>query len=281
LALTGHTAASPWVGTSWPIGSSMALRAGGGLYRQDPGFIETRSLRGTPHLGDERSWDVDAGLEGRVGPEWRWQVTIYEREDRDRIRLPNAEQRMVNNRVVPPSPTSHYANLLNGSGRGVELLLQRRSPNGLSGWASYAYGQNLYRDRSTGESFWGDFDQRHTVNIFGMYRFSDRMSTSMRFRGGSNFPATGYYREQGGIEYLNDVRNTRWIPTYARLDARLNRTFNWERTRLTLFVEALNVLNHHNVRLGSPSVNRQTLVVSDLFDTTIPFLPSVGVLLEF
>lgn len=280
--LTGHTAASPWVGTSWPVRGSLVLRAGGGLYRQDPGFLETQGVHGSPDLPGQYAWDLDVGLEGRLPYSSRWQMTLYDREDRQRLRpQPGAEDHAVNDRFVSGAVAWHYANVLNGSARGVEFVLQRQAPNGIAGWISYAYSQNRYEDRVTGESFWGDFDQRHTLNLFGMYRFSDRLSTSARFRVGSNFPATGYFREAAGVEYLNDVRNTRWIPTYARLDARVNRTFNWERTRMTLFVETLNVLNHHNVRLGTPSVNRRTLVASDLFDTTIPILPSAGLLFEF
>ena len=32
------------------------------------------------------------------------------------------------------------------------------------------------------------------------------------------------------------------MPLYSRLDVRANRTFNWEKKRLTLFVEVMNVL---------------------------------------
>ena len=41
-------------------------------------------------------------------------------------------------------------------------VIQRSSPSGLSGWLSYAYGENRYEDRVTHEGFWGDLDQRHT-----------------------------------------------------------------------------------------------------------------------
>ena len=279
--LTGHTAASPWIATSWSVRRGMTLRTGGGLYRQDPGFAETSGLRGSPTLDGQRAWHADVGLEGRFGSSSRWQVTVYDREDRGLFRLPNAEGRLVNGIYVSGSLTSRVVNALDGYARGVELLVQHRSPNALSGWVSYSYGVNRYTDRTKAEMFWGDFDQRHTVNVYGNYRFSDRLSASARFRAGSNFPATGYYREQNGVDYVTDARNTLRVPYYARLDVRMNRTYTWEQKRLTVFLEGLNVFDRRNVRVGFPSVNRRTLVATDLFETMIPIVPSIGLLLEF
>ena len=39
-----------------------------------------------------------------------------------------------------------WANTLTGYARGAELLVQRRSNTGLSGWLSYSFGVNRYRD---------------------------------------------------------------------------------------------------------------------------------------
>jgi hypothetical protein len=282
-SLTGHTAVSPWAVVSWPLPlrGSVLLRGGSGVYWSDPGFVETLGARGSRGLDAPYAWTIDAGLEGRFLHGLRWQINWYNREDRRFLRLPRAEQHLVNGRYVSAVQTTRYMNTLDGTARGGELVLRRRSPNGLSGWISYAYGQNRYDDLATGESFWGDYDQRHTVNMFGMYRFSDRLSASARFRGGTNFPAPGYFREEAGINYLNDVRNTLWIPNYQRLDVRANRTFNWEQKRLTLYMEALNLFAHHNVRFGIPSVDRRTFIASDMFDSTFPLVPSVGLLLEF
>jgi len=77
------------------------------------------------------------------------------------------------------------------------------------------------------------------------------------------------------------VRNTARLPTYSRLDLRANRTFNWSRRRLTLFAEIINVLNHGNVRFNPPGVNVATRTTSRPFDTMLPIVPSVGMLIEF
>ena len=40
-------------------------------------------------------------------------------------------------------------------------MLQRRSPNGLSGWLSYTYATARDENRVTGETYDADFDQHH------------------------------------------------------------------------------------------------------------------------
>jgi hypothetical protein len=279
--LTETTTASPWVQALVPITPSISVRAGGGIYRQEPTFTQVLGLRGTPSLDLERAAHADVGVEGRIGSSARWQVTAYDREDRDMVRLPDGENRVVNNVFVPASLTSRYRNALDGHARGVEWLVQRQTPNGFSGWASYALGVVRYHDRTTGEDFWGDYDQRHTVNVYANYRASDRVSFSARFRAGSNFPTTGYWTERDGAYFQSTDRNTLRIPSYARLDARMNRTFTWDQKRLTLFLEAINVLNRRNVRFQLPSVNRRTFEADKIFAGMAPLIPSVGILLEF
>jgi hypothetical protein len=279
--LTGSTQVSPWIGTEWPLGRSLTLRAGAGVFRQAPGFAEVSGLRGTRTLRPQRAYDADVGLERRIGAAARWQVTFYTREDRDLLRLPGSEPHLVGGAFVSGSIVSRYANALDGYGRGIELLVQRRASNGLSGWASYSYGFTRYRDVTTSEAFWGEFDQRHTINVYGNYRLTDRLSLSARFRAGSNFPAPGYWQPRGDGYTLGSERNTVRVPPYSRLDVRANRTYTWAHTRLTLFLEALNVYARTNVRFGIPDTNRGTLEVAHLFDTLAPFVPSAGILLEF
>jgi hypothetical protein len=188
----------------------------------------------------------------------------------------------VNGRVVVPVGPEYYANVLGGTARGVELLLQRAGPNGLSGWVSYAFGTLQHRDRLTGEQYWGDFDQRHTLNAYGHYRLSGRTSLSARFRAGSNFPIQGYFEERaGGALFVGPYRNTVRLPQYARLDARANRTFNFDRRRLTLFVEVLNVLNRANIGPSDGVIRVRTGEAIGFTEDLFPVIPSVGVLIEF
>jgi outer membrane receptor for ferrienterochelin and colicin len=251
------------------------------VYQQFPAFDQVVGAFSGTSLRPERSVHVDAGVEYRLAPDIRAQVTLYHREDEDVIRRPGADTRLVAGRVVRGSLTSRYENRLDGYARGVEFLLQRTSPAGFSGWFSYAFGENRYTDRVSGEQYWGDLDQRHTLNAYVFYRFSHRFSASAKYRSGSNFPIPGYFARQAEGYVLGEARNDLRLPAYGRLDLRANRTFNRARRRLTLFAEVINVLNQDNVRFNPPRINVSTRQVTRLFDSLVPIVPSAGLLVEF
>lgn len=283
--LTGRTSTSPWIETRWPLSASLVARAGGGIYRQEPEFEEVKGLRGSD-LEAMRSYHADIGVEGPLARAMTWQVSAYNREDRGYPWLPDAEFRVENGRLVLPSFTTRYENALDGHSRGIELVVQRRSPNGLSGWVAYNLAFTEYRNKGSGEVFDADYDQRHTLNVYGVYRLSDRTSFSARFRAGSNFPVPGYYEARtvpDGPElyYLSNTRNDVRVPVYSRLDIRANRTFSWGATRLTIFAEALNLYARENVRASSAGINPVTHQVFGLFDSMFPLIPSAGLSFEF
>jgi outer membrane cobalamin receptor len=260
---------------------AITLRAASGIYRQGPGFEQTIGAFAGPDMHAEKAVHAELGVERRVSVATRFQVTLYDREDFDVIRRPDADTRLAGGRVVRGSLTAPFAHLARGHARGVELLVQRSSPTSLSGWVSYAYGKNRYRDTGADVTYWGDLDQRHTLNAYAFYRFSHRFSASVKFRAGSNVPIPGYYARERDRYVLSTVRNTARLPGYARLDLRANRTFDWPRKRLTLFVEVLNVLNRENVRFNPPRINAATREVTRLFDSLVPVVPSAGLLFEF
>lgn len=282
--LVGRTSASPWLQVDRTLTATTALRMGAGLYQQAPDIEQTFGPGGRTGLRPERAWHVDVGLEDRRPNGVGWQVTLYDREERDALWRLDAEPRLVNGRVwVPPaeSGAGFYDNALRGHSRGVELLVQRRAATGLTGWAAYSLGVTRYRNLRTGEVFWGDYDQRHTLNMYGQYRLSERASLTAKFRLGSNFPIAGYVAARDGVYVATDRRNEARLPTYSRLDLRANRTVKMHRSRLTLFVEVLNVLNHANLRQSVGSFNTTTGLVSGLTTELLPILPSAGILVEF
>jgi hypothetical protein len=279
--LTGETTASPWLQGEWKLSRVASIRGGTGVYRQFPEFQQAVGALGARDARAQRAQQYDLGFEQRMGAAMRWQVTIFDREEAGFFRRPAAETRLVNGRVVRGSATAVYRASLDGFARGVELLVQRHSTRGVSGWLAYSYGRVRYADRETREAYWGDLDQRHAVNLYVSFRVSDRTSVSAKIRAGTNVPAPGYYAPEGGDYVVSSSRNTLRVPTYSRVDVRANRTFNWSRKRLTLFAEVINLLNRDNVRFNPPGINSSTGRVSNLFESLIPIVPSAGILIEF
>jgi hypothetical protein len=279
--LTGEATASPWVQGEVKLPNHMTLRGGTGVYRQYPEFDQVIGTLGSREARAQRAAQYDLGVEQRIGSSFRWQVTAFDREENGFFRRPGAETRLVNGRVVRGSITAPYEASLEGAARGVEVLLQRRSTNGVSGWLAYSYGRIRSTDTLTHESYWSDLDQRHAINLYVSYRVSDRTSVGAKARVGTNVPAPGYYTKEGGDYFITSSRNILRLPTYSRVDVRANRTFNWEHRRLTLFAEVINLFNRDNVRFNPPGVNAATRRVSNLFESMIPIVPSAGILIEF
>ena len=281
-SLTDQSTTSPWLQAEWRARGSLKLRAGAGRYQQFADFDKVLGVSGGSGLRPERADQFDVGFEQRIRPALRLSMTLYDREERGMLRRPGSEPRIVANRVVRASATTKYENRLDGFARGVELMLQRSvTGRGISGWFSYAFGRNRFRDTSSGERYWGDADQRHTMNAYAMYRHSDRASFITKLRIGSNFPIPGYYASRDGTYLVTDQRNTARLPVYSRLDVRANRAFNWSSRRLTLFAEIINLLNRDNVRFTPPGINVTTRRASKPFDSMLPIIPSVGILIEF
>jgi hypothetical protein len=207
---------------------------------------------------------------------------------------PGAEpKRLPNGAIDFGSFDAPWVNVLDGVAKGLEIVVRRGGTGAFSGWAGYALGRLEYRQAITGERFWADADQPHTLTLFGSYRLSSRMNISGRYRYGSNYPLIGYIGEPSralGVPPtvdrrplfygLDDERNTLRLPAYSRFDVRADRAFNWSKRRLLVFVEVANVLNHTNLRNAAYRVDRAGRV----FETTeslLPIVPSGGVVFEF
>jgi hypothetical protein len=279
--VVNETILSPWLQAQMSIGA-VTLRGGTGLYHQFPELHQTHGSHAGIGLRSERSLHADLSLEHQISPTTHWQVTLYRRDDDRFLRRAESNFRVIGGRLIAPTGSGPWQNSLTGTSSGAEILVQRNSAAGLSGWMSYSLGHSRYRDVITGEQFDGDLDQRHTVNTFFQYAISSRTSVSGKFRYGSNFPMPGYWQQAGNGrvfvgEHLNDMR----VPAYARLDLRVNRVFNYTKRRLTLFAEVMNALNRDNSRFRSPAINGNTGEVFDYLQDLFPRLPSAGILVEF
>jgi len=151
---------------------------------------------------------------------------------------------------------------------------------GLVGWLSYGWSHTRDNDRLTGESFDGDFDQRHTVNVFIEERVSYRTAVSVKVRTGSSPPLPGYFKGTIDDLFVSDTRNQVRLPTYLRIDARANRTYTFDHRRLTLFLEVINLTGRRNLGVADGFV-RSNFQALSYTEKLIPWLPSIGMLIEF
>ena len=166
----------------------------------------TASTAAAAGLQPERALHVDAGVEHTLPRQTRLLFNVYTRHERDVLWTPGSEPRLTPAGTISPgSFDAPWVNALRGEARGAEIVVRRDATDGFSGWAGYAFGRLRYTDTRTGESFWADADQRHTLSLYGNYRLSSRASVSARYRYGSNYPVVGYIGEPSASLGQNPV----------------------------------------------------------------------------
>lgn len=252
-------------------------------------------LGGNADLDDERAIHADVTL----AKSWRGsvtsQLTAYTRREDDVLRAFDAEPRRVSDgSIMLGRGDAMWENRLRGRARGIEALLRRDAPSGLTGWLAYAYAEHHYDDLAAAERFWSDHDQRHTVSAYLNSRLSNRTSLGTKVRYGSNYPITGYVGETqnagnqppllGGMRpiflSLSEQRNGLRLPPYVRVDVRADRVLTIAGRRVTFFVEVANALNRRNERNVPYSVQRSGRI-GGATDSMLPILPSAGFVVEF
>lgn len=277
--LTGETKFSPRAALAIKAGTDWTVRAGIGRYYQFPDFEAVFGQLGNPSLRAEQATHYNLSVERTFGDRYRALVEIYDREDRNvvfNLFQPQLQSNPITFTQLP------FRNSLNGHARGVEFTMQRRSANRLSGFVTYAFSRTQFSESPTGLNFAGDFDQRHTLSAYGSYRFTGTFNVSSQWRYGSGFPIPGFFRSQGADLFLSSERNAVRLPAYSRVDVRANKAFLFEKWKLTLSAELLNITNHKNFRVPIiEGINPITGRVFHRYGSLMPVLPALGVAIEF
>jgi hypothetical protein len=272
---------SRWLLGEWSFRPGWSLIGSAGTSRQLPELQHTLGEAYAGDLRSERAAHLEVGIEQELTSTIRWQATMFSRREADVIRSPDLHPRLVANTLAFPLPSERYTNALRGTSRGIELLVTRRSQSGLEGWATYAYGRTRQSDAAREETFWADFDRRHTFSMFAGYRISPATSIGTTFRAGSNFPLPGYFTGSNHHLLVGGARNQVRLPPYARLDLRADRRFRYGERSFTVFAEGLNVLNRTNVGLAEGSVDSATGAAIGFTDTLLSRRLSAGLVFEF
>jgi len=239
----------------------------------------------------ERSDHLSLAVERSLGEFTRIRVAAFDRENHQlvgsRIFSDTGCGRVVEtaSHFPLPGPIRDYS-------RGVQILIQRRSANRLSGWMGYTLDYARERAAEQIQSFTPPFfaigpliteptteDQRHTVNAFANYRISPSISVSGKWVYGSGFPVPGFSNFTVGNTFVTVANQTR-LGDYQRLDLRLDKSWAYARWKLTLYSEILNVTNHNNPRFifTSFQANGQAFGVTD---KGLPITPTAGLVFQF
>ena len=274
---------SPYASASYSPFAKTHIQFDWGQYAQFPELSQFFSLYASTKLLPERATHYEASIEQLFDDRTRLRLEFYDRQDRDLLARPLFDPRILfNGTVFGALPNAPLVNSRRGYARGAQIFLQRRTANGFTGWISYAYGRNEVEDGVLKVKFPSDYDQRHTMNAYVSRRIKPTVNLSLRFTYGTGMPLPGFYRIDQGAYFLAANRNGLRAPAYQRTDLRMNKTYVHKKTTATLFVEAVNLTNHHNRDFDSPGpYDPVTGRAYPNFFSMFPILPSAGFSIEF
>jgi hypothetical protein len=241
----------------------------------------------------EKSEHYTAAIEQRVGENTRIRLEAFQRKNF--LQIGEAPPQPLATDSCPalrPSPGSTYQR---DYSHGVELILQRRSSNRLSGWIGYTLLKAQAQRYSVSipvppfQLVGSDFyyptleDQRHTLNMFASYRLRPTLNLSGKFLFGSGYPIpSGTYVPVGNGQFIATGINTTRLDPYVRLDVRADKDWAFQRWKLTLYGEVLNLTDHYNGRFAYESgIDPTTGKVLVKTLQGLPITPTVGLVAQF
>jgi len=186
---------------------------------------------------------------------------------------------------------SHFAKLdytrkndASGYAKGFELYFYLNIPNFYT-WVSYSFliAREKNHARSTNE-YPRLTGQTHTLSWITNFNLGKRWSINTKFYYGSGYPYAPKYLsyEEKSNQYIWETEpvNSKFLPSYQRVDLKISKEFKLNSHRLKTFIEISNLFNKENIRgyeygfdsKGNPKVTKIVLW---------PLLPSFGIKYEF
>ncbi len=160
----------------WRPATGTSVRAASGLYQQFPDFEQVIGALGNSRTRSRTGRALRRRRRAAAGRVRRgYRSPLFDREERGMLRRPGAETMLVNGRAAASARRMRTTRIVSTDSRaGSSSWCSGATRTAFSGWISYSFGRNRYSDVVTGETYWGDLDQRHTMNLYGLYRLSDR-----------------------------------------------------------------------------------------------------------
>lgn len=235
----------PRVSLAWEFLPYMAFTSSAGRYNRFPDLQYVVPVLGNPQLDSQQAQHYTVGLEGDFASHWNWSAELYQKHLSDLPLALNAAQ---------ADAGRLYSNDVEGEARGLDLFLNRNLANNWYGWVALSYAESERTNLRTGESQSYALDTPLVFNLVANYRLSRLWDIGTRFTAKSGEADTRIVGIKENPDfagnylpiYSDDVYGDR-LPTYSRLDLRLNRDTQIFGRNGKVFVDVLNVLGRKNI----------------------------------
>ncbi len=174
-----------------------------------------------------------------------------------------------------------YDNQQTRKAYGIELFLQKKVGDKLDGWISYTFSDVQFKEPGIDWTY-ENYDQRHSMNIVGNYRFNKRWKLSGKSYYGSGKPYTDvvssrYVESEDLYIPINAPKNSKRLPVHFALDIWFEYQRRFFSSNVSFLFGATNILNRKNVITYSwddSFKNREPV-------TNLPLLPFLGVNVKY
>ena len=278
---SGYQAVSidPRLGLRWTLSPSTRLRGSVGRYSQFPLLRELEPPQGNDSLLPEWALQTSLGIDQEINTSLSVEATAYHLWLQDVI--VGREDRFVFQLGPPPTApldTAPYANEGTGRNFGVEGLVRYEDPR-LLAWLGATVSSATRVKRPDQERSRFEYDQPLVLTAVSSYKFPRALQLGVRLRyssGNPYTPVTGNIRVLDGEHTflpLYDTNNSSRTPTYFTIDTRVDKTWTYEKWRLTAYLDLQNTTNRRNVELVNYSYDWS----EELYVYSLPILPAFGV----
>jgi TonB family protein len=232
-------APEPRVAVRYQLTKRLALKGSFGLYDQAPPADAFSAKFGNPNIQPEHATHYVAGAEYEVTPTLHVEANAFYK---DMTRL-----------IVPGESASDPILTNDGVGRsyGGELLIRQELWKNFFGWASYTLSRSERKDHPDQTWHRFQFDQTHILTLMGSYVLPRGWQVGARFRyvtGNPYTPVLGAYFDSNSGRYtaLQGLPFSTRLDPFMQLDLRVDKTFTFDKWRLSLYLDVQNVTRASN-----------------------------------
>lgn len=243
---------SPRLGVSYKLTPNTILNANAGIYFQSPEMLWVLVDQENRKLDYMRVEEVVLGVEHYFSPDIKLTVEPYLKQYYNYpVSVYDPNFIFINSGVeIYPNFLDRALSSGKGYFGGVDITVQKKnSGRGIYWTAAYSFSKSKFLALA-GDLQPAEFDYGNQIALIAGYKFPFGLSISSRFKFAKGRPYTPYNMAASKFNnrgiYDTDLYNKARMPDYARLDLRVDQTFNIGRTVLMIYVEVLNVLNRDN-----------------------------------
>ena len=228
----------PRLAAEYALTERTLISAGLGMFTQAPGYLESNAVFGNPDIENIKSVHGSLGIKHTFSDGWSVKSEVF--------------YKALDN-LVTSDDVLNYTNDGEGKTYGFDTLVRKNLTEKLSGWLSVSLSESRREDTRSGESFVFDYDQPFNVSLVGSYKINDKwtIGTKLWAHSGTPYtPVTGAQEDENTPGFFIPeyaAINSARLPSYQRLDVRVDRAFKTNKGRkINAWFELLNVLGKEN-----------------------------------